>query len=197
MKTQIAEGAIVLHGFAVASGQALENAIEVIAAEAGFRHMTVPGGHKMSVAITNCGKVGWVSDRAGYRYAANDPATGLPWPSMPECFADLAIRAAAQAGYEAFRPDACLINRYVPGARVSLHQDKNEKDFASPIVSVSLGAPATFLFGGLLRKDKPQRITLSHGDVAVWGGPARLSFHGVAPLKQGAERINLTFRKAL
>lgn len=197
MKLQIAEGAVILHGFAAQCGKALAAAVQDAVACAPFRHMTVPGGHKMSVAISNCGRAGWVSDRSGYRYDAADPETGLPWPRMPECFADIATHAAAQAGYDAFFPDACLINRYRPGARMSLHQDRNERDFTAPIVSVSLGAPATFLFGGLSRKDKPQRIRLTHGDVVVWGGPARLVYHGVAPLKQGAARINLTFRKAL
>lgn len=159
--------------------------------------MTVPGGHTMSVAITNCGDVGWVSDRKGYRYSPLDPDSGRPWPQMPECFSDLAARAAAESGYKNFLPDACLMNHYTAGTGVSLHQDKNERDFTAPIVSVSLGSSAIFLFGGALRKDTPHRIVLTHGDVAVWGGPSRLFFHGVAPLKKGASRHNLTFRKAL
>jgi alkylated DNA repair protein (DNA oxidative demethylase) len=164
--------------------------------------MVTPGGHQMSVAMTNCGGLGWVTDRSGYRYDANDPEAGRPWPAMPRSFRELAKVAAAQAGFEGFSPDACLINRYQPGARMSLHQDKDEEDFAAPIVSVSLGLPATFLFGGLKRSDKPRRFRLEHGDIAVWGGPARLVFHGVAPLADGEhallgrQRINLTFRKA-
>jgi len=154
------------------------------------------------VAMTNCGSFGWVTDRTGYRYDANDPEAGGLWPAMPPSFRELAERAAHHAGFGRFSPDACLINRYQPGARMSLHQDRNEHDFGAPIVSVSLGLPATFLFGGLKRSDKPRRFRLEHGDIAVWGGPARLAFHGVAPLADGdhvligRQRINLTFRKA-
>jgi alkylated DNA repair protein (DNA oxidative demethylase) len=165
--------------------------------------MVTPGGHQMSVAMTNCGGLGWVTDRSGYRYDRLDPNSARPWPSMPPSFRELAREAAAQAGFDGFSPEACLVNRYLPGARMSLHQDKDEGDFGAPIVSVSLGLPATFLFGGLKRGDKAQRFRLSHGDVAVWGGPARLKFHGVAPLADGEhvlmgrQRINLTFRKAV
>jgi alkylated DNA repair protein (DNA oxidative demethylase) len=164
--------------------------------------MVTPGGYRMSVAMTNCGALGWVTDRTGYRYDPIDPETGRPWPQMPLSFRELAEGAAAIAGYEGFVPDACLINRYEPGARLSLHQDKNEGDFHQPIVSVSLGIPAAFLFGGPRRVDKPERVELTHGDVVVWGGPDRLRYHGVAPLKDrchpllGRYRINLTFRKA-
>ncbi|MFZ5914326.1 MAG: DNA oxidative demethylase AlkB [Pseudomonadota bacterium] len=192
-----AEGAFLLRGFATAGAGMLYASIDRIAAQAPFRHMTVPGGHTMSVAITNCGDVGWVSDRKGYRYDPLNPLTGLPWPQMPECFTDLAGRAADATGYDHFLPDACLMNYYTAGTGVSLHQDKNERDFTAPIVSVSLGSSATFLFGGMSRKDTPCRIILDHGDVVVWGGPSRLFFHGVAKLKQGASRHNLTFRKAL
>lgn len=176
--------------------------ISDIVAQAPFRHMVTPGGHAMSVAMTNCGGAGWVTDRTGYRYDANDPEAGRPWPAMPPSFRALAGQAAAEAGFLNFSPDACLINRYQPGARMSLHQDKDEHDFGAPIVSVSLGLSAVFLFGGLRRNDKPQRYRLQHGDIAVWGGPARLRFHGVAPLadgehaSMGRQRINLTFRKA-
>jgi alkylated DNA repair protein (DNA oxidative demethylase) len=157
----------------------------------------------MSVAMTNSGTVGWVSDANGYRYDPADPATGDPWPALPDSFRSLATRASAKAGYEGFEPDACLINRYEPGARLSLHQDKDERDFTAPIVSVSLGLPAIFLFGGTRRRDRPRRIPVESGDVAVWGGPSRLAYHGVAPLADGDDpltghcRINLTFRKAL
>ena len=178
-----------------------------IAAAAPFRHMTTPGGFVMSVEMTNCGALGWVSDRTGYRYDATDPLSGRAWPAMPAHFFKLASQAAAEAGYKDFSPDGCLINRYQPGAKMSLHQDKNEQDFDQPIVSLSLGLPATFLFGGLNRADKAQRIELMHGDVLVWGGPDRLRYHGILPLKEGqplfsneAElggcRINLTFRRA-
>jgi alkylated DNA repair protein (DNA oxidative demethylase) len=163
--------------------------------------MVTPGGFRMSVAMTNCGKAGWISYLTGYRYGAEDPETGKPWPPMPASFLDVARRAAERAGFASFSPDVCLINRYVPGARLSLHQDKDELDLAAPIVSVSLGLPATFLFGGAKRSDKPGRFRLEHGDIAVWGGPARLFYHGVAPLADGEhpllgrQRINLTFRK--
>jgi alkylated DNA repair protein (DNA oxidative demethylase) len=198
----MAEGAVLLRGFARPFEADLIADITAIVAQAPFRHMVTPGGHSMSVAMTNCGGAGWVTDRTGYRYDANDPLGGRPWPPMPPSFRALAGEAAAEAGFAEFSPDACLINRYAPGARMSLHQDKDEHDFEAPIVSLSLGLPAIFLFGGLKRSDKPQRYRLEHGDIAVWGGPARLDFHGVAPLADGEhalmgrQRINLTFRKA-
>lgn len=198
----MAEGAVLLRGFAKPFETGLIADIGDIVAQAPFRHMMTPGGHEMSVAMTNCGHAGWVTDRSGYRYDANDPEGGKPWPEMPPSFRELAGQAAAEAGFAKFLPDVCLINRYQPGARMSLHQDKDELDFGVPIVSVSLGLPAIFLFGGLKRSDKPRRYRLEHGDVAVWGGPARLAFHGVAPLADGEhavmgrQRINLTFRKA-
>lgn len=167
-----------------------------------FRHLVTPGGQRMSVAMTNCGPYGWISDRRGYRYEPIDPDSGKPWPALPDPFLDLARRAAADAGYPNFTPDACLINRYEPGSRLTLHQDKNEQDFNEPIVSVSLGLPAVFLFGGPARVDRPRRVRLVHGDVAVWGGPSRLNFHGIAPLGDGdhpfmgPHRINLTLRRA-
>ena len=165
--------------------------------------MVTPGGFTMSVAMTNCGKAGWLTDRTGYRYDPVDPRHGQPWPAMPAVFAHLAAQAAHIAGFPDFVPDACLINRYAPGARLTLHQDKNERDFNAPIVSVSLGLPATFLWGGLSRSDRPRRLRLNHGDVVVWGGPARMTFHGVDVLRTGkheltgATRYNLTFRRAL
>jgi DNA oxidative demethylase len=198
----MAEGAVLLRGIARPFESQLIAELRDIAGQAPFRHMVTPGGHEMSVAMTNCGTLGWVTDRTGYRYDGNDPETGRPWPAMPASFCQLAGQAAAQAGFFEFSPDACLINRYEPGARMSLHQDKDEDDFGAPIVSVSLGLPAIFLFGGLKRSDKPRRFRLQHGDVVVWGGPARLAFHGVAPLADGEhaligrQRINLTFRKA-
>ena len=198
----MAEGAVLLRGFARPSESELIGALRDIAGLAPFRHMVTPGGHSMSVAMSNCGNLGWVTDRSGYRYDTNDPETGKPWPAMPASFCHLDGQAAAQAGFQDFSPDACLINRYEPGARMSLHQDKDEDDFGAPIVSVSLGLPAIFLFGGSKRSDKPRRFRLEHGDVVVWGGPSRLVFHGVAPLADGEhalmgrQRINLTFRKA-
>jgi alkylated DNA repair protein (DNA oxidative demethylase) len=197
----IAEGAMLLRGFAGPIESGLIAVLRDVAAHAPFRHMVTPGGHQMSVAMTNCGNAGWITDRTGYRYGASDPETGKPWPAMPPLLHDLAGRAADRAGFPGFSPDVCLINRYVPGARMSLHQDRDELDFGAPIVSVSLGLPATFMFGGLKRSDKARRYRLEHGDVAVWGGPARLVFHGVAPLADGEhpltgrQRINLTFRK--
>ena len=198
----IADGAALLRGFARSFEADLVAALRDIEAQAPFRHMATPGGHQMSVAMTNCGSFGWVTDRTGYRYDPNDPDTGTPWPPMPASFRVLAGQAAAEAGFDGFAPEVGLINRYVPGARMSLHQDRDELDLGAPIVSVSLGLPATFLFGGLKRSDKTRRFRLEHGDVVVWGGPARLIFHGVAPLADGEHvlmgrlRINLTFRKA-
>ncbi|MGQ0685899.1 DNA oxidative demethylase AlkB [Bradyrhizobium sp.] len=198
----MAEGAVLLRGFARRVEAGLLAALRGIESQAPFRRMFTPGGHQMSVAMTNCGEAGWVTDRSGYRYDAADPESGRAWPAMPAAFCELAESAAREAGFAGFSPDACLINRYEPGARMSLHQDRDEKDFSAPIVSVSLGLPAIFLFGGAKRSDKPQRYRLEHGDVVVWGGPSRLFFHGVAPLAEGEhpalgpKRINLTFRKA-
>jgi len=197
----MAEGAVLLRGFVGKAEAELVAALRDIVAAAPFRHMVTPGGHQMSVAMTNCGSAGWVTDRTGYRYSPDDPETGRPWPAMPSIIRELADRAAERAGFAEFAPDVCLINRYVPGAKMSLHQDKDELDFAAPIVSVSLGLPAIFMFGGLKRSDKPRRFRLEHGDIAVWGGSSRLFFHGVAPLADGdhpvmgPQRLNLTFRK--
>lgn len=198
----LAPGAVLLRGFARASSAVLCADLQGVIAQAPFRHMVTPGGLSMSVAMTNCGAYGWVSDRNGYRYDAIDPESGRRWPTMPDSFLRLARAAAAAAGFEAFAPDACLINRYEPGAKLSLHQDKDERDFGQPIVSVSLGVSATFLFGGAKRAGRTLRVPLRHGDVVVWGGPARLNYHGVLPLKAGqhpfagAHRINLTLRRA-
>ncbi len=198
----LAPGAMLLRGFALDAAAALLEALDGVLAQAPLRHLVTPGGYTMSVAMSNCGVLGWVSDRSGYRYDPLDPLAGKPWPAMPACFTALAQHAATQAGFANFQPDACLINQYAPGAKLSLHQDKDETDFSAPIVSVSLGLPAVFLFGTRLRKDRPQRHRLQHGDVVVWGGPARLAHHGVAPLADGEHallgqrRINLTFRRA-
>jgi alkylated DNA repair protein (DNA oxidative demethylase) len=199
---RITDGAFLLRSFALEKATALLAEVTRIEAAAPFRHLETPGGFRMSVAMTNCGSVGWVSDRQGYRYTTHDPASNKPWPSMPPEFRKLAHSAAITAGFEIFEPDACLINRYEPGARLTLHQDKDENDYRAPIVSISLGLPAVFLFGGISRKEKQRRIPLQHGDVVVWGGPARLFHHGILPLKDGAhailgrQRINLTFRRA-
>ena len=200
-REEMAEGAVLLRGFIGESEAGLIATLRDIVAAAPFRHMVTPGGYPMSVAMTNCGIAGWVTDRTGYRYSPDDPETGRPWPAMPSILRELADRAAERAGFAKFAPDVCLINRYVPGAKMSLHQDKDELDFGAPIVSVSLGLPAIFMFGGLKRSDKPRRFRLEHGDIAVWGGPSRLFFHGVAPLADGdhpvlgPQRLNLTFRK--
>lgn len=199
---EIAEGAMLLRGFALTFESELLTAIDSIIAQAPFRHMSTPGGYQMSVAMTNCGSLGWVTDRTGYRYDAIDPVTRKPWPEMPQVFSELAGQSADRAGFAGFQPEACLVNRYEPGARLSLHQDRDEKNYGAPIVSVSLGLPATFLWGGLKRAGRTVRYRLVHGDVVVWGGPSRLTFHGVAPLADGEhallgrQRINLTFRKA-
>ena len=200
---RLAPGAMVLRGFALDRAAELLEAIRVVTARAPFRHLVTPGGFTMSVAMTNCGEAGWVSDRTGYRYDRVDPVSGLPWPPMPAVFVTLAQAAAARGGFSPFEPDVCLINRYEPGTRLSLHQDRDEKGYVDPIVSVSLGLPSVFQWGGDKRSDRPQRVPLSHGDVVVWGGPSRLRFHGVLPLKDGEhplmgrQRLNLTFRKAL
>ncbi|GGP20049.1 DNA oxidative demethylase AlkB [Silvimonas iriomotensis] len=198
---QLAPGAWLLRGFARDVASTLLADVARVAQVAPFRHLVTPGGYTMSVAMTNCGRIGWTSEARGYRYASSDPGTGRQWPDLPESFADLARRAAEAAGFADFDPDACLINRYVPGARLSLHQDRDENDRTAPIVSVSLGVPAVFQFGGLSRSDKPARYRLEHGDVVVWGGPSRFAYHGVLPVAEGFHpetgnlRINITFRK--
>jgi len=198
----LATGAAVLRGFATERAADLLEGIRRVTASAPFRHLVTPGGFTMSVAMTNCGEAGWVSDRTGYRYDRLDPESGKPWPRMPAAFVELAQAAAARVGFCPFVPDVCLINRYEPGTRLSLHQDRDEKGYVDPIVSVSLGLPAVFQWGGDKRADRPQRVPLAHGDVVVWGGPTRLAYHGVDPLADGVHpvtgrcRINLTFRKA-
>ncbi|MCL9800437.1 DNA oxidative demethylase AlkB [Pseudomonas sp. AKS31] len=199
---QIGEQSWVLHGFALPLIEQILPALDAILAAAPLRHMVTPGGFSMSVGTSSCGEWGWITDRSGYRYSGVDPLNGLPWPQMPNSFAALAHSAAERAGFSGFNADSCLINRYVPGAKMSLHQDKDEKDYAPPIVSLSLGLPAIFLFGGFARSDKTRRIPLLHGDMVVWGGVDRLRYHGVLPIKQGQhprlgqQRINLTFRVA-
>lgn len=200
-RTELAAQAWVLHGFALPMAERLLAGVAAIEAAAPFRHLVTPGGHVMQVAMTNCGTFGWCSDRRGYRYHRCDPQTGAPWPAMPGSFVELALSAAAAAGFGGYLPDACLLNRYAPGTRLSLHQDRDEDDRLAPIVSVSLGLPATFLFGGLARADQALRVPLAHGDVVVWGGADRMRFHGVLPVKPGChpllggQRLNLTFRK--
>ncbi|MCI0994579.1 DNA oxidative demethylase AlkB [Pseudomonas corrugata] len=199
---QIGQQAFVLRGFALPWLERLLPDLETVLEAAPFRQMVTPGGFTMSVALSNCGALGWTTDRSGYRYTTYDPQSGRPWPDMPALFRELAQAAARTAHFEDFVPDACLINRYVPGARMSLHQDKDEHSLTAPIVSISLGLPAVFQFGGFERSDKPLRVPLFHGDIVVWGGVDRLRYHGVLPLKDGrhsrlgAQRINMTFRTA-
>lgn len=194
-------GAVVLRAFAFEEARVLLAAIERVAQMSPWRHMTTVRGWRMSVAMTNCGEAGWLSDSSGYRYDAIDPQTKRHWPALPRAFVDLAGRAARATGFDHFVPNACLINRYEPGARLSLHQDRNERDFDEPIVSVSLGTPAMFLWGGRTRAERPRRVLLEHGDVVVWGGPARLNFHGIEELQThtheltGNVRFNLTLRR--
>ncbi|MFW5926823.1 MAG: DNA oxidative demethylase AlkB [Wenzhouxiangella sp.] len=199
---RLSEGTVLIRGRVSEHAEAIIERIRQITRRAPFRHLVTPGGHTMSVSMTSCGELGWMSDRKGYRYTASDPRSDRPWPPMPGLFAELAAETAEEAGFPDYRPDACLINRYRPGAKLSLHQDRDERDFAHPVVSVSLGLPATFLWGGLRRRDKPRRLLLEHGDVLVFGGPDRLRYHGIAPLPEGDhpllgnQRLNLTFRKA-
>lgn len=201
-RLQLGPEAWLLRGFALEAVDGLLGALAEVEARAPFRHMETPGGYRMSVAQTNCGALGWISDRHGYRYSPIDPHSGQAWPPMPPAFLRLAGLAAAEAGFPHFVPDACLINRYLPGAKLSLHQDRDERDLAAPIVSVSLGLPAVFQFGGARRAARPERVPLLHGDVVVWGGVDRLRYHGVLTLKPGnhsllgAQRLNLTFRHA-
>ncbi|WP_297122058.1 DNA oxidative demethylase AlkB [uncultured Enterobacter sp.] len=198
----LAPGATILRRFALSRAAALFDAMASVAAISPFRHMVTPGGHTMSVAMTNCGTLGWATDARGYVYAETDPVTDKLWPPIPPLFAALCHDAAVEAGYPDFQPDACLINRYAVGAKLSLHQDKDEPDLRAPIVSVSLGLPAIFQFGGLRRNDPLQRLMLEHGDVVVWGRESRLFYHGIQPLKPGVHpltgefRYNLTFRQA-
>ncbi len=202
LRDALGPGTAILEGFALPREDGLLAAFDPILKCSPFRHMETPGGFRMSVAMTNCGPLGWVSDRTGYRYDSIDPVSGSHWPAMPPVFRELAAAAAETSGFPHFAPDACLINRYEPGTKLSLHQDRDEHDFRQPIVSVSLGLPAVFLFGGARRSDKTVRVPVQHGDVVVWGGPARLRYHGVAPLKDGFHpalgrfRYNLTIRKA-
>ncbi len=198
----LAEGAVILRRHARDDATALLKEIETVAAQNPFAHRITPGGYRMSVAMTNCGDFGWSTDARGYQYTEHDASSGQRWPAMPERFRLLAQQCAAEAGYSSFNPDACLINRYAPDAKMTLHQDKDERDLRQPIVSVSLGLPAVFQFGGFERSDAVTRVLLEHGDVVVWGGPSRLRYHGVLPLKYGvhpqtgAFRYNLTFRRA-
>lgn len=198
----LSEGAVVLRQFALARETELMSKITQLTAAAPLRHMATPGGHSMSVAMSCCGHMGWVTDAQGYRYQSADPCSGKPWPAMPSVFSELARSAAQAAGYSNFRPDTCLINCYAAGTKMGLHQDKNERDFSQPVVSISLGLPQIFQFGGLARRDKPLNIPLGHGDVVVWGGSSRLRYHGVLTLRKGVHpltgpcRYNLTFRRA-
>jgi alkylated DNA repair protein (DNA oxidative demethylase) len=199
---QIGPQSFVFRGLALPLIDRLLPALEAVLTRAPFRNMITPGGYTMSVALSSCGQFGWTTDRSGYQYTRLDPHTGQPWPPMPDVFMELAQSAAQAAGFADFIPDACLINRYIPGAKLALHQDKDERGYEWPVVSVSLGIPAMFLFGGHARSDATLKVPLFHGDVVVWGGEDRLRYHGVMPIKQaehpqlGEQRINFTFRKA-
>jgi DNA oxidative demethylase len=201
LRTALAPGAVLLRGLGRADDVQILQALESVIAQAPLRHLQTPGGYTMSIQTTRCGSMGWVSEPGGYRYAASNPRTQQPWPAMPLCLMDFAVRAATEAGYPDFVPDSCMINQYLPGTKLGLHQDRDERDLRAPVVSLSLGLPATFLFGGLERTGKTQRYRLAHGDVVVWGGPARLAFHGVLPGAEGdhallgRRRVNVTFRK--
>lgn len=201
-RRELAAGAVILHGFVGSRDEPILAEIRRIRRAAPFRHMQTPGGGSMSAAMTSCGAYGWVTDPTGYRYEPTDPRTGEPWPPMPELFSTLAREAAAEAGFPGFEPDSCLINRYDQGARMGMHRDADERSFDAPIVSVSLGVSAVFLFGGLRRRDKPDRLRLEHGDVVVFGGDSRMRYHGVQRIEHGAHpltgssRINLTLRRA-
>ena len=201
-RLELAPGAVVLRSRITHLAPLILNAVQQVELQSPFRQMVTPGGFTMSVAMTNCGQLGWVADQGGYRYAPLDPQSGGPWPAMPPLLADLAQELAAEAGFDGFAPDACLMNRYLPGSKLSLHQDKDEQDLSAPIVSLSLGLSASFLWGGLSRRDRQRRIALDHGDVVVWGGPSRLIYHGIAVMKEGEhplvgrQRLNLTFRRA-
>jgi DNA oxidative demethylase len=201
LRTALAPGAVLLRGLGRADDVQILQALESVIAQAPLRHLQTPGGYTMSIQTTRCGSMGWVSEPGGYRYAASNPRTQQPWPAMPLCLMDFAVRAATEAGYPDFVPDSCMINQYLPGTKLGLHQDRDERDLRAPVVSLSLGLPATFLFGGLERTGKTQRYRLAHGDVVVWGGPARLAFHGVLPVAEGdhallgRRRVNVTFRK--
>jgi alkylated DNA repair protein (DNA oxidative demethylase) len=200
--SQLADAAFLFRGAVRDEAPAILAALDAIVKRAPFRRMVTPGGFTMSVAMTNCGDYGWVTDRTGYRYSPVDPESGNKWPVIPDVLLDCAARTAAAAGFAGFEPDACLVNRYEPGTKLSLHQDKDERDLSFPVVSISLGLPAVFQFGGLRRGDPIERIPIAHGDVVVWGGPSRLRYHGVLPVKDGAhpltgrQRINLTLRRA-
>jgi len=200
--TEIAPGALLFRAAAETMAAELLDDIHGIVAGSPLRTVMTPMGKPMSVEMTNCGAVGWVSDRRGYRYEPLDPLTGEPWPPMPSSFRELAGSVAKRAGYRRFDPDACLVNKYSPGSKMGLHQDRDEPDVSQPIVSVSLGLPITFKFGGSRRSDRTISMTLHHGDVVVFGGPARLAFHGVGTLRRGSHgltgecRYNLTFRVA-
>ena len=201
-RQEILKDVVLLRAFVLSAEEEILADLANVREATPLRKMVTAGGKPMSVMTASCGGLGWVSDHQGYRYAATDPLTGQPWPAMPASFRHLAQQSAEIAGFPGFEPDSCLINRYAIGAKMGLHQDKDEQDFNQPIVSVSLGVPAVFQIGGHKRSDQALKLPLYHGDVLVWGGESRLRFHGVMPVKAGihpvlgATRINLTFRKA-
>lgn len=196
----IAEGAVLLRGWAAVNDAQWLAAVRQVLAQQPFQAAYTASGLPMSVRTSNCGSWGWAASRSGYGYTRSDPDSGRPWPEMPIFLKLQAQALASAAGYLAFDPDVCLINSYELGAKMGLHHDADEKDKAAPIVSVSLGLPCTFVWGGLQRSDPVRSFALEHGDVLVWGGASRMVFHGVRPLRAGqhhllgAQRWNLTFR---
>lgn len=198
----LAEGAMVLRRFATPVVVALMEGVEAVVAQSPLRRLIVPNGRPMRIEMTNCGLVGWVNIDGRYRYSRVDPLTGRSWPGMPATFRRIAGAAASAAGYPDFQPAVCIINRYAVGADLQMHQDRDDTQDRQPVVSVSLGLPAIFHFGGQGRGEKPLTIPLDDGDVVVWGGASRMHRHGVAPVapgvhpRTGAYRYNLTFRTA-
>ncbi|THJ30850.1 DNA oxidative demethylase AlkB [Lampropedia aestuarii] len=176
--------------------------IEDVLQHSPLYQMATPGGKPLSVRTTSCGTHGWSSDPTGYSYVRHHPLTDQAWPEIPAAWSALATEAAQEAGFAQFAPDTCLINQYGLDSKMALHQDRSEQDLRQPVVSISLGMSALFLWGGMQRSDKPAHVLLHHGDMVVWGGVDRLRFHGIkhltgAPHPQlGAMRYNLTLRRA-
>lgn len=200
LREELEAGAVLLRQFATPQAATLLQTLHRLTRQAPFRHMRTPGGGTMSAAMASCGALGWVSSTQGYTYTPVDPASQQPWPAMPASFVSLAQDAAKAAGYAGFTPNACLLNRYQNDSHMGLHQDRDEGDTTHPIVSLSLGRTGLFMWGGQNRRDKIRTIALEHGDVLVWGGPARLHYHGIKGLGPNPHplteqtRYNITFR---
>ncbi len=202
LSIQISPDAVLFKAALKPVASSLLEEIRTISGANPFRQRKTPGGQLMSAAMTNCGAWGWVTDADGYRYSDIEPETGRTWLPIPAVWIQWVNLFCQRAGLGTFNPDACLINRYAPGAGMGLHQDKDEKDLAIPIVSFSLGAPVLFRWGGLNRQEPVSEFLLEHGDVLVWGGADRMRFHGVKKLRRyqhpltGHYRYNLTFRQS-